>query len=136
MMRLQEPERGACTPSRARQYLAHRPHCRRQPNNIATVFTRWHRPAAQDYFRDVTRDDVRELLPAHADALADPAFLIPPLGRSLALLGDDAAAGATCMTQKRLIAMRRGTLQSAAAAAEAVRTCYCPDSYCPAQANC
>lgn len=78
----------------------------------------------QDYFRDVSRDDVRELLPAHADALADPAFLIPPLGRSLALLGDDAAAGATCMTQKRLIAMRRGTLQSAAAAAETVRTSF------------
>ncbi len=74
----------------------------------------------QDYFRDVTRDDVRELLPAHTDPLADPALLVPPLGRSLAALGDDAAAGATCATQKRLIAMRRGTLQSAAAAEEAV----------------
>ena len=79
----------------------------------------------QDYFRDVTREDVRELLPAHSDPLADPAFLIPPLGRSLALLGDDAAAGATCATQKRLIAMRRGTLQSAAAAVEAVRPILC-----------
>lgn len=35
----------------------------------------------QDYFRDVTREDLLELLPAYPDLATDPAFLVPPLGR-------------------------------------------------------
>lgn len=72
-------------------------------------------PTLQDYFRDVTRDDIRQLLPRNADGLADPAFLLPPLGRSLEPLGDDLAAGASAATQKRLIAMRTGAAAGAAA---------------------
>jgi hypothetical protein len=35
----------------------------------------------QDYFRDITREDLLELLPAYADPSQDPAFLVPLLGR-------------------------------------------------------
>ena len=65
----------------------------------------------------MTRDDIRELLPRHTDSLADPAFLVPPLGRSLEPLGDDLAAGATAETQRRLVAMRSGAAAGAAAEA-------------------
>lgn len=53
----------------------------------------WHKPTPdsmqqitkhltlQDYFRDVTREDLLELLPAYPDSSSDPAFLVPPLGR-------------------------------------------------------
>ena len=74
----------------------------------------------QDYFRDVTREDLQELLPQYPDPLQDPALLVPPLGRSLEPLGDDLAAGASAATQKRLIAMRSGAA-AGAAAEDAVR---------------
>jgi hypothetical protein len=35
----------------------------------------------QDYFRDITREDLLELLPAYPDPSQDPAFLVPLLGR-------------------------------------------------------
>ena len=35
----------------------------------------------QDYFRDITREDLLELLPAYPDPSLDPAFLVPLLGR-------------------------------------------------------
>lgn len=35
----------------------------------------------QDYFRDITREDLLELLPAYHDPSQDPAFLVPLLGR-------------------------------------------------------
>ncbi len=41
------------------------------------------RLGSQDYFRDVTREDLLELLPAFPDPAVDPAFLVPPLGRPL-----------------------------------------------------
>ena len=63
----------------------------------------------------MTRDDVRELLPRYVDSLADSAFLVPPLGRCLELLGDDRAAGASAATQKRLVALRNGAAAGAAA---------------------
>ena len=65
----------------------------------------------------MTRDDIRELLPLHTDSLSDPAFLVPPLGRSLEALGDDLAAGASAETQRRLVVMRRGAAAGAAAEA-------------------
>lgn len=63
----------------------------------------------------MTREDVRELLPRYVDSLSDPAFLVPPLGRSLEHLGDDFAAGASSATQKRLVAMQNGAAAGAAA---------------------
>lgn len=35
----------------------------------------------QDYFRDVTQEDVQMLLSAHTDPLGDPLFKVPPCGR-------------------------------------------------------
>lgn len=39
-----------------------------------------------DYFRDITAEDLEELVPAYPDPEHDPAFQVPPLGRHYQLV--------------------------------------------------
>ncbi len=43
----------------------------------------------QGYFRDVTKEDLAEMLPSFANPLEDPIFLISPIGRPYSLSDED-----------------------------------------------
>ncbi|CAL8469552.1 g9093 [Coccomyxa elongata] len=43
----------------------------------------------EGYFRDVTKEDLAEMLPSFANPLEDPIFLIPPIGRPYSLSDED-----------------------------------------------
>ncbi|BDA44710.1 probable peregrin at C-terminar half [Coccomyxa sp. Obi] len=43
----------------------------------------------EGYFRDVTKEDLAEMLPSFANPLEDPIFLIPPMGRPYSLSDED-----------------------------------------------
>lgn len=47
---------------------------------------------SQGYFRDVTKEDLADILPSFANPLEDPIFLIPPMGRPYTLSDEDEPA--------------------------------------------
>ena len=47
---------------------------------------------SQGYFRDVTKEDLADILPSFANPLEDPIFLIPPKGRPYTLSDEDEPA--------------------------------------------
>ena len=46
----------------------------------------------QGYFRDVSRDDLADILPSFVNPLDDPIFRIPSMGRRFTLNDDEEAA--------------------------------------------